>query len=78
MTAIEAQRLERLTKLPPNRVAEVVDFVNFPSAREERAAMVQQLFAGLATQDTLQLPPVPEIEAEIQAMRADRHSPQGA
>jgi hypothetical protein len=32
------QLIERLKKLPPSRVAEVVDFVEFLAAREERAA----------------------------------------
>ena len=42
MTAIEAQLIERLKKLPPSRVAEVVDFVEFLSQREERAAAFGQ------------------------------------
>ncbi|MEO6278346.1 DUF2281 domain-containing protein [Roseateles sp.] len=80
MTAIEAQLIERLKKLPPNRVAEVVDFVDFLTAREERAAAAQRLTGGLAKLDAFQLPPLPEdeIEAEIQATRAERRSPQGA
>lgn len=80
MTAIEAQLMERLKKLPPHRVAEVVDFVDFLTAREERAAAAQRLSAGLANLDALQLPPVPEheVEVEIQAVRTERRSPQGA
>ena len=80
MTAIEAQLIERLKKLPPNRVAEVVDFVDFLPAREERAAAAQRLTAGLAKLDGLQLPPLSEdeVEAEIQAARAAKPSPQGA
>lgn len=46
MTAIESQLIERLKKLPPNRVAEVVDFVEFLAAREERAAAAQRLTEG--------------------------------
>ncbi len=38
MTAIEAQLIERLKKLPPSRVAEVVDLVEFLASREERTA----------------------------------------
>jgi len=38
MTAIEVQLMERLRKLPAARVAEVVDFVEFLAAREERGA----------------------------------------
>jgi Protein of unknown function (DUF2281) len=53
MTAIEAQLIERLKKLPPSRVAEVVDFVEFLALREERAAAAQRLTQGLARVDAL-------------------------
>lgn len=36
MTAIEAQWIEQLKKLPPNRVAKVVGFVDFLTARAQR------------------------------------------
>lgn len=80
MTAIEAQLIERLKKLPPSRVAEVVDFVEFLSQREERAAAALRLTQGLARLDALDLPPVSEdeVEAEIQAARQQRRSRQNA
>ena len=80
MTAIEAQLIERLKKLPPARVTEVVDFVEFLAAREERAAAVQRLTEGLARLDALNLSPVSEdeIEEEVQAARCERHARQGA
>lgn len=80
MTAIEVQLIERLKKLPPNRVAEVVDFVEFLAAREERAAAAQRLTDGLAKLDALKLPAVSEeeIEAEIQAARQQRRNRHGA
>ena len=80
MTAIEAQLLERLKKLPPSRVAEVVDFVEFLASREERAAAAQRLTEGLARLDALRLPTIAEdeIEEEIQAARQERRSKQGA
>jgi erythromycin esterase-like protein len=80
MTAIEAQLIERLKKLPPSRVAEVVDFVEFLSQREERAAAAQRLSAGLAGLDVLKLPQVTEdeVEAQIQAVRQERRSRQDA
>lgn len=79
MTAIEAQLIERLKKLPPNRVAEVVDFVEFLSQREERAAAAQRLTQGLAQLDALHLPALSqdEVEAEIQAARRERGATQG-
>ena len=83
MTAIEVQLIERLKKLPPSRVAEVVDFVDFLAEREERMAAAQRLTEGLAKLDALKLPHVSadEIEREIQASRKDRQerrSKQGA
>ena len=51
MTAIELQLMERLRKLPPARVAEVADFVEFLASREERAAAGQRLTDGLARLD---------------------------
>lgn len=61
-------------------MAEVVDFVDFLAAREERTAAAQRLTEGLATLDALKLPPVSEdeVEAEIQAARQDRRSRQDA
>jgi hypothetical protein len=77
MTAIEAQLIERLKKLPPSRVAEVVDFVEFLASREERAAAAQRLGEGLARLDALKLPELTEdeVESEIQASRRDRQKP---
>lgn len=76
MTAIESQLIERLKKLPPGRVAEVVDFVEFLAAREERAAAAQRLNEGLARLDALSLPPISEDEVadEVAAVRRERHA----
>ncbi|MCA0244291.1 MAG: DUF2281 domain-containing protein [Proteobacteria bacterium] len=80
MTAIEAQLIERLKTLPPARVAEVMDFVEFLASREERAAAAQRLTEGLARLDALGLPPVSddEVAAEVQAARRARRAGQGA
>lgn len=74
MTAIDRQLMELLKTLPTNRVAEVVDFVEFLAAREGRAAAAQRLTEGLARLDALNLPPVSddEIEVEVQAARRER------
>ncbi|MDO9468069.1 MAG: DUF2281 domain-containing protein [Thiobacillus sp.] len=75
MSAIVEQALiEKLQKLPPQRQAEVRDFVEFLAAREERAAAGARLGESLARLDALNLPPLSdeEIEAEIQAARQDR------
>lgn len=76
MTAIEMQLIERLKKLPPARVAEVADFVEFLASREERAAASQRLTDGLNRLDALNLPPMSEdeVEAEIQANRQARRA----
>lgn len=78
MTAIETRLIERLKQLPPSRVAEVVDFVEFLAAREERAAAAVRLGEVFAKIDALGLPPLSEdeIEAEVQADRRARR--QGA
>lgn len=74
MTMIEVQLIERLKKLPPSRQAEVVDFVEFLAAKEERAAAAQRLSEGLQRLDALNLPPISEDEVadEIDAARRER------
>lgn len=64
----------KLQKLPPQRLAEVKDFVEFLAAREERAAAGARLGESLARPDVLNLPPLSDedIAAEIQAAREDR------
>ena len=76
VTAIEMRLFERLKQLPPGRVAEVVDFVEFLAAREDRAAAAERLARGLARLDALNVPPVSEaaIADEVQAARALRHA----
>ncbi len=73
-TAIEQALLEKLKSLPPERVAEVRDFVDFLASREDRAAAGSRLGASLARLDALALPQLSdeEIEAEIQFARQDR------
>ena len=73
-TPNEQALLEKLKALPPERVAEVRDFVEFLAAREERAAAGVRLGDSLGRLDALGLPPLSddELEAEIQAARQDR------
>ena len=74
MATIDATLIEKLQKLPPQRLAEVKDFVEFLAAREERAVAGARLGESLARLDALNLPPLSdeEITAEIQAARQDR------
>ena len=66
--------LDKLKALPPERVAEVKDFVEFLAARETRAAAGARLGESLSRLDALNLPPLSdeEIAAEVQAARQDR------
>ena len=74
MTTMETQLLEQLRKLPPGRMAEVVDFVEFLSQREERARSAERLTQNSGRMDALMLPPISEdeVESEIQAARQAR------
>jgi hypothetical protein len=74
MPAIASNLIEKLKKLPPQRLAEVEDFVEFLAAREERAAAAQRLSEAFAKLDALNLPPVSgeEVDAEVQAARRER------
>lgn len=76
MATIEPALIETLKRLPPQRLAEVKDFVEFLAAREERAASGVRLGESLAKLDALNLAPLSdeEIEAEIQAARQDRRA----
>lgn len=78
MTAIETRLIERLKLLPLGRVAEVVDFVEFLAAREERSAAAARLGEAMAKLDALNLAPLSEqeVEQEVQAARQARR--QGA
>ena len=78
MTAIETRLIERLKLLPPGRVAEVVDFVEFLAAREERSASAARLGEAMAKLDALNMAPLSEqeVEQEVQAARQARR--QGA
>ena len=76
-TEINTQVLmQKIQSLPPERVAEVVDFVEFLATRVQRAASAQQLTDAMARLDALNLPPLSddEIESEVQAARLERHA----
>ena len=68
--------LEKLKNLPPQRLSEVEDFVDFLKGRDERAraAASRRLGEAMARLDALNLPPLTadEVQAETQAARAER------
>jgi hypothetical protein len=74
MSTVEPTLIQKLQKLPPQRLAEVADFVEFLAAREARAEAGARLGESLAKLDALNLPPLSdeEIEAEIQTARQER------
>jgi hypothetical protein len=80
MNALESRLMQRLKVLPPERVAEVVDFVEFLASRVQRDAAAQRLTDAMAQLDALGLPPISddEVEEEIQAARHERHTAQKA
>lgn len=74
MAVVDRSLIQKLEKLPPQRLAEVADFVEFLAAREARAGAGARLGESLAKLDALNLPPLSdaEIEAEIHAARQER------
>lgn len=74
MNAIAPALIQKLQKLPPQRLAEVEDFVEFLAVREMRTVAGIRLGESLAKLDALNLPPLSddEINAEIQAARQER------
>jgi hypothetical protein len=74
----EKTLLEKLKRLPPARLAEVEDFVDFLKDREERTRdeAAQRLGEAFEKLDALSAPPMTseEVQAEIDAARAERRA----
>lgn len=75
MSVSQQGLLEKISTLPPQRRAEVEDFVDFLQMRE-RAQAAERLGAAFEKLDALDEPPMtPEdIQAEIKAARAERRA----
>lgn len=73
---IPAALLAKLQTLPPQRQAEVEDFVDFLATRELRHAAGQRLGGMLANLDALSLPPLSESEIADE-IHAARQAPRG-
>lgn len=74
----EKTLLEKLKTLPPTRLAEVEDFVDFLKGREEqtRDEAARRLGEAFEKLDALNAPPMTseEVQAEIDAARAERRA----
>lgn len=74
--------IEKLKKLPPERLAEVEDFVDFLRARDEQArdAAADRLGEAMTKLAALEIPPMSEdeVQAEIDAARRERRERLGA
>ena len=78
MNAQAEQLIEKLKALPPERRAEVEDFVDFLEKRDAqaRSEAAQRLGEAFKRLDALDEPPMSsdEIQAEIDAVRAERRA----
>ena len=71
--------LQKIRELPPERQAEVEDFVEFLADKERRRGAAQRLNAAQERLATDPLPPmsVDEVNAEIEAYRAEQRRAAG-
>lgn len=78
MSVNPSQLMEKLKALPPQRLAEVEDFVNFLQDRDSRVRdqVSQRLGDAMAKLDALDLPAMTadEVQAEITAARVARRA----
>lgn len=77
MSANPEMLFEKLKTLPPQRLAEVEDFVDFLKVRDEktRAQKVGELFGMMDRLAAVEPKLTPEeIQAEIKAARAERRA----
>jgi len=76
MSVNDQALIEKLKALPPQRRAEVEDFVDFLKNREERdrTDAAKRLGEAFKKLDALNLPPMSEdeVQAEIDAARRER------
>ncbi len=65
---------KKLQQLPPQRLAEVEDFVDFLARKETRRAALDRLLEIAPALEAAGIPPMSmeEINAEVEAARAER------
>jgi hypothetical protein len=68
--------IEKIQALPPERLSEVEDFVDFLVAKTRREAALDRLFAIAPALEAAGAPPITEdeIQAEVDAVRAERRA----
>lgn len=71
MTADTEILIEKIRALPPERVAEVENFVDFLAAKTQRAEALDRLLAIAPALEAAGAPPISEqeIDAEVAAVR---------
>ena len=73
---VEQALMSKLRTLSPQQVAEVEDFVEFLAAKAKRQAAWDRLMSIAPALEAAGIPPMTddEIEAEVQASRAERRA----
>jgi hypothetical protein len=78
MNANTRTLIDKLQRLPPERQAEVADFVDFLEKRdtEERSEAARRLGAAFKRLDAIDEPPMSteDIQTEVDAVRAERRA----
>lgn len=74
MSISDEALIEKLRTLPPDKRAEVEDFVDFLAAKAKRMAALERLLSIAPALEAAGIPPLTEdeIDAEIAAARAER------
>lgn len=76
MSAIDSKLIEKLRQLPPQKLAEVEEFVDFIARKEARLAALDRLLAIAPAMEAAGTAPTSEDEiiAEVKAARAERRT----
>lgn len=76
MATSEQGLIEKLKALPPERLAEVEDFVDFLAAKNRKRMALDRLLAIAPALEAAGVPPTSEeeIDAEVKAARAERRA----
>jgi hypothetical protein len=71
--------IEKIEALPPERLGEIEDFVDFIAAKTRRLAALDRLLAIAPALEAAGVPPMSgdEIQAEVDAVRAERRQRRG-